>query len=74
MGDKYNITLFTSIENIFTSIENNSTDIGFSAITNTYNRENRLDFTNSYFDSGLQIMIPMKKIIPVFGSNYIQNI
>lgn len=77
MYNDYNVTIYNDIESVFDSLENNVTDLGFSAITKTINRENRFDFTHSYFDSGLQIMVPKsekKIILKVFSSNYIKNI
>lgn len=73
----YNLSVYETNNDIFDSLINNVTDIGHAAITKTYNRENLLDFTHSFFDSGLQIMLrkqEKKIVLKVFSNNYIENI
>ena len=47
---------YNNLEELFNAIENNEVDAGISALSITSDREDRFNFSYSYFDAGLQVM------------------
>lgn len=50
------VTAYVTIDDLITAVETGVADIGLAAITKTSERETRVDFTHTTFESGLRIM------------------
>ncbi len=53
-----------TLPDLLNSVSDGSTDIGIAGITITQERETKLDFSHSFFESGLQILVSTKAISP----------
>jgi len=60
MGVRYEFVNLP-LEEILTGVESGDLDAGVAAITITHERERRLDFSHSYFNSGLGIAVAQRK-------------
>jgi ABC-type amino acid transport substrate-binding protein len=49
------------------AVQHNDADVAISAITMTAERERLVDFSTAYFDSGLQIIVPVRNETPAFS-------
>ncbi len=53
----YEIKQVDTVNKLLNEIKNNKVDVGLAGISMTANREKNMDFSYSFFDSGLQIMV-----------------
>ncbi|OQX01392.1 MAG: hypothetical protein BWK73_46250 [Thiothrix lacustris] len=58
LGKKTEWVYFDTVPELISATENKVVDAGISAITVTSQRETQVDFSNSMYELGLQIMIP----------------
>ena len=61
MDVDYEFLMQTNVPDLLGAVTSKKADLGMSAISLTYEREQILDFSYVFFDSGLQIMISTKK-------------
>ncbi len=57
MNTEYSLYGVESIEALLKEVERNSADVAISGITITAEREETLDFSHPYYESGLQILV-----------------
>ena len=57
LGQQSEFRVLKGVNELLDGIENGQGDVAIAAVTITAARENRLDFSHSYFRSGLQIMV-----------------
>ncbi|WP_373480091.1 transporter substrate-binding domain-containing protein [Geminocystis sp.] len=62
---EYEIYGEESIINLLKSVSEDNTDIGVAGITITSEREQKVDFSYPFFESGLQILVSTKNISPL---------
>lgn len=53
-----------TISDLLNSVTDGYTDVGVAGITITWAREKDIDFSHSFFESGLQILVPMETVYP----------
>jgi polar amino acid transport system substrate-binding protein len=51
---------YAKVGEVVDAVANGTADVGIAAISVTADRESKLDFTHSFFDAGLQVMISTK--------------
>lgn len=56
LGLNYQFTTVDSLAKLLDDVDRNAVDVGVSGIAMTSRREQKMDFTHAYFESGLQIM------------------
>jgi polar amino acid transport system substrate-binding protein len=59
-GIESEISIKSNVAEILTSVENGETEVGISAISQTSDREKKVDFSHPYLDAGLQVITPKK--------------
>ena len=57
IGVSYKYTVVPKFSDIFTNLQTSKADVAISGITITEKREENIDFTHKYYDSGLSILI-----------------
>lgn len=60
----YNIYGEKTISDLLDSVSDGYTDVGVAGITITAAREEKVDFSHAFFESGLQILVPMETVYP----------
>ncbi|MFC1463892.1 MAG: transporter substrate-binding domain-containing protein [Candidatus Brachytrichaceae bacterium NZ_4S206] len=60
-GLRYEFVLVNSVQEMLEAVERGDADIAIAAISMTPEREARIDFAHPYFQSGLQIMTPIRQ-------------
>lgn len=60
----YHIYGEKSISDLIDSVSSGDTDVGVAGITITEGREEKVDFSHAFFESGLQILVPMETVYP----------
>ncbi|MBD2393363.1 transporter substrate-binding domain-containing protein [Cyanobacterium aponinum FACHB-4101] len=60
----FNIYGEKTISDLLNSVTDGYTDVGVAGITITWAREKDIDFSHSFFESGLQILVPMETVYP----------
>ena len=63
---RYKLEEQASLNQLLEKVSNNSLDVSIAAITITAQREKKLDFTHSYYSTGLSIAIPKKNSNDIF--------
>ncbi len=58
--EDYEIVRVEGVQDVLSAVQNNLADLGIAAITINSSREEKVDFSQPMFDSGLQIMISSK--------------
>lgn len=58
LGLDYQLTQVESIDSLLDTVKDNTADVAIAGISITAQREKSMDFSHSYYESGLQIMIP----------------
>lgn len=61
---EYNIYGEKSISDLIDSVSSGDTDVGVAGITITKAREEKVDFSHAFFESGLQILVPVETVYP----------
>ena len=71
MGINYEIYGVNSIANLLDRVRRNSADVGMAGITITAQREQTLDFSHPFYETGLQIMVANqdRSILETIGSS-----
>ena len=49
-----------TVTDLLNSVSSEDTDVAIAGITITYEREKTVDFSHSFFESGLQILVPLR--------------
>ena len=50
-----------TVTNLLSSVKSGNTDVAIAGITITSEREKNVDFSHSFFESGLQILVPINR-------------
>jgi polar amino acid transport system substrate-binding protein len=66
LGVQYEWVFFSSVDEVLESVQENRVEAGMSAISMIPERDQKLDFSYPYFDSGLQIMVRQRPSLNFF--------
>ncbi|MCP4050116.1 MAG: transporter substrate-binding domain-containing protein [bacterium] len=70
----YEIILAETEQDIIEALKTGKADIGFGGITITAGKEIEVDFSHSYFESGLQMLVYDDKESSLLGRQFVENI
>ncbi|VEP15850.1 Bacterial extracellular solute-binding protein, family 3 (modular protein) [Hyella patelloides LEGE 07179] len=60
LGINYELSGVETIDRLLNQVKNNTADIAIAGISITAEREQEMDFSHSYYESGLQILVPQR--------------